>query len=64
MPELMPYFYPEKHTNIASSEKDIKHVHEVRVGAMLQLLDQHLSNHPYLAGEKDAFYRPKWSALL
>lgn len=51
-PEMMLYFYPEKHTLDQSETAAIKTAHELRVGDLLVLLDKQLSKHTYLIGEQ------------
>lgn len=51
-PEMMLYFYPEKHTLNQSETAAIKAAHEQRVGGLLVLLDDQLSKQPYLIGEQ------------
>lgn len=49
-PELMVYFYPQKHTTATSGHKDIKQAQEQRVIGMLALIDQELEGKEFLLG--------------
>jgi glutathione S-transferase len=50
-PELMVYFYPQKHTVATSGYEEIKQAQEQRVTQMLVLLDQELEGKEYLLGD-------------
>jgi glutathione S-transferase len=50
-PELMVYFYPQKHSAVTSDHAAIKQAQQERVGAMLSLLDQELEGQAFLLGE-------------
>jgi glutathione S-transferase len=51
-PELMVYFYPQKHTTATSNYDDIKQTQEQRVIGMLALIDQELEGKEFLLGDK------------
>ncbi|MEN0036545.1 MAG: glutathione S-transferase family protein [Cellvibrio sp.] len=51
-PELMVYFYPQKHTTATSNHEDIKQAQEQRVIDMLTLIDQELEGKEFLLGDK------------
>ena len=50
-PELMVYFYPQKHTAAASGYEDIKQAQENRVAQMFALIDQELEGKEFLLGD-------------
>jgi glutathione S-transferase len=50
-PELMVYFYPQKHTAATSGYEDIKQAQEIRVTQMFALIDQELENKIFLLGD-------------
>lgn len=49
-PELMLFFYPEKHTELEICRKSIVENQEIRVSEMFELVDKQLSNFNYVAG--------------
>ena len=49
-PELMLYFYPERHTLNHIQSDAIKEVQEKRIGEMFKLIDQELTNKRFLLG--------------
>lgn len=49
-PELMVYFYPQKHTAATSGYEDIKQAQENRVTQMFALIDQELEGKEFLLG--------------
>ena len=51
-PELMVYFYPQKHTTATTGHEEIKTAQEQRVTQMLALLDQELEGKAFLLGDK------------
>lgn len=50
--ELMPYFYPEKHTTHQESAKYISQAQEKRITGMFELVDDHLNGKDYLLGDQ------------
>jgi len=50
-PELMVYFYPQKHTTATSGYEEIKQAQENRVTQMLVLIDQELEGKTFLLGD-------------
>ncbi|WP_062063640.1 glutathione S-transferase family protein [Cellvibrio sp. OA-2007] len=50
-PELMVYFYPQKHTCDESGKAAIKQAQQQRIEEMLSLLDNELENKKYLLGD-------------
>lgn len=50
-PELMVYFYPQKHTTATLGHKEIKQAQEGRVTQMLLLIDQELEGKAFLLGD-------------
>lgn len=50
-PELMVYFYPQKHTAATSGHEEIKQAQEIRVTQMLALIDQELEGKTFLLGD-------------
>ena len=51
-PEMMLYFYPEKHVAQGACAKSIVRSQEQRVTEMFSLIDSRLANSSYLAGSK------------
>jgi glutathione S-transferase len=51
-PELMVYFYPQKHTVAASGHDEIKKAQEQRVTQMLVLIDKEIEGKEFLLGDK------------
>ncbi len=51
-PELMVYFYPQKHTAATSGYEEIKQAQENRVTQMFALIDQELKGKTFLLGDK------------
>lgn len=49
-PELMLYFYPEKHVGLDNCRAAIIETQERRLGEMFELLDKQLSDFDYVAG--------------
>ena len=50
-PELMVYFYPQKHTAAASGYEEIKQAQEQRITQMFKLIDQELEGKVFLLGD-------------
>ncbi|WP_440056313.1 glutathione S-transferase family protein (plasmid) [Pseudoalteromonas sp. T1lg65] len=51
-PEMMLYFYPQKHLQNEQGQIEISATQQQRVGEMFSLIDEQLSNSTYLLGEQ------------
>lgn len=51
-PELMVYFYPQKHTSATSGHEEIKQAQEQRVTQMLALIDKELEGKEFLLSDR------------